>query len=199
MLTLYQNCYCPLSYVIPSRNGHTASFSGEGSRMGHDQELFITLDHGGDSDVRHISDIRYHYSDHDAAPGDKPFYYKPYVHLQQMHSERRAKRSGLRRQCFPWRFCGRRKTSKQPIKHSECSWSTSAKIASQHRCACSGGKAIGAAGCNIHDKRAGHLFCGTSQDPRDISLKDYWFNFLSQTSWHGCRLVVDPNKRLFIR
>ncbi|GFR74859.1 hypothetical protein ElyMa_003904100 [Elysia marginata] len=184
------------------RNGHAPGYNEESTHCHPDHEHSITLASAYDGLV-HASDIRYHYQQGDVSGGDEPFYYKPYVHLQQAaEQERHGKRAG-QRLCLPWLSRGDKKILDRANEHRAIqSGSSFVATRSWLRRGASGKEELRCADCtrtSCCKKDAEEQFSDEGQDAKDICLKKYWKDFFSETSWHGCRLVVESKKRFYMR
>ncbi|RUS74690.1 hypothetical protein EGW08_017548 [Elysia chlorotica] len=139
--------------------------------------------------------------------GEEPFYYKPYAHLQPQARLARCDRGagGRGPRCLQWCYRHGRRMFNKPDKSRE-SASFAATAASRLRFQISqAGDDAGSDGLGARKRRPGG---GKDRDSdlsaagnagNDVSLREYWRDFMSQTSWHGCRLIVDPSKLLIIR
>ncbi|GFO04853.1 amiloride-sensitive cation channel 1, neuronal [Plakobranchus ocellatus] len=151
------------------------------------------------SDMR-CSGSRYYYSDSDVST-EQCFYYKPYLHLQQKQKQN-SKASGHNRRCSPWSLHPRHQKSPQPLESSYALSTTYPVVRGTNfvPCAYTAGEDGGIDGWknDRSDKEAEHIDASSDQQ-KEISLRQYWVDFLSQTSWHGCRTIVDSNKRMYLR
>ena len=184
--------------MTPPRNGHPAGYSDESAHPDPDHEHYVTLtdlDRNAESGVMYISDVRRHNDDNGVFTGEEQFYYKPYAHLQQqVQQERRGKGVGHQTRCLQWCFRNRSKNLVKSVKHGS-SFSANGPFSFQHA----------RAGEDVRERphacgqESDQRFSNAGPDWNKISLRDYWADFLSQTSWHGCRTIVDTSKRMVIR